>query len=363
MPSAAERSPALPPHTAPTRSPTPERTPDAAGLAASYAYCADLVRRRARNFYFGLRMTPEPRRSALYAVYAWMREADDIADEPAPPPPTPPHPAGSPAGSSEVALRAFRETTVTKLGLAPRPHSTGQPEAVDRRPDATTEPPAAYWPAFVDAVRTHAPPLDPAWLLDMLDGLDEDLHHQGYQTQDDLWRYCERVGSVPGMVSVAIWGLKPDLSVAGRAEAFDLARRRGRAFQLTNILRDISGDHATGRCYIPRDALDRHALTPDLLAAWQRPENCRRLVLEQAALAADEFRASHGLEEHLVLDCAPVLWTMSAIYRGILRLIERDPARSVVNAPARVATWQKIALALWGMTRSRMGWGAPDSPW
>ncbi|MFO0083767.1 MAG: squalene/phytoene synthase family protein, partial [Phycisphaerales bacterium] len=49
-------------------------------LAASYAGCVDVVRTRARNFYYGLKLTPEPRRSAVYAIYAWMREADDRVD-------------------------------------------------------------------------------------------------------------------------------------------------------------------------------------------------------------------------------------------------------------------------------------------
>ena len=50
-------------------------------IARGYDACGRIVRSRARNFWYGLRLTPEPRRSALYAIYAWMREADDIADE------------------------------------------------------------------------------------------------------------------------------------------------------------------------------------------------------------------------------------------------------------------------------------------
>jgi 15-cis-phytoene synthase len=308
-------------------------------LNASFAFCANLVRERARNFYYGLRLTPEPRRSALYAIYAWMREADDLADEPSPP--------NSPPNHAELSLQRFRDDTQGVL---------------EQRPDATNSPsPNTFWPAFAHTVHTYA--IKPAWLMDMLEGLDEDLHHQGYQTQDQLWQYCERVGSVPGMVSVAIWGLKPQLTAKERDAAFELARRRGRAFQLTNILRDISGDHATKRCYIPRNALERHNLTIDALVAWRSSDACRRLVLEQAALAASEFQASKGLEERLALDCAPVLWTMSAIYRGILRIIERDPARSIIQAPARVPTWRKVALATWGMTRAKAGWGAPKSTW
>src|SRR5262249_32889183 len=51
-------------------------------LRQAYAECARTVRDRARNFYHGLRLTPEPRRSAIYSIYAWMRAADDLADAP-----------------------------------------------------------------------------------------------------------------------------------------------------------------------------------------------------------------------------------------------------------------------------------------
>ena len=53
---------------------------DVEGLARSRAYCRDLTRREAKNFYYGLKLLPEPKRSAMYALYAYMRLVDDIAD-------------------------------------------------------------------------------------------------------------------------------------------------------------------------------------------------------------------------------------------------------------------------------------------
>ena len=51
-----------------------------ADLLPAIAECEHVTRTRARNFWYGLRLTPEPQRSAMYAIYAWMREADDLAD-------------------------------------------------------------------------------------------------------------------------------------------------------------------------------------------------------------------------------------------------------------------------------------------
>mgnify|MGYP001793878886 CR=1 FL=1 len=48
--------------------------------AASFDHCKHVARTQARNFYYGMKLTPEPKRSAMYAIYAWMRAADDLAD-------------------------------------------------------------------------------------------------------------------------------------------------------------------------------------------------------------------------------------------------------------------------------------------
>ncbi len=53
---------------------------DLTRVAEALSYCRDVTRRRARNFYYGLKLTPEPQRSALYSIYAWMRRADDLVD-------------------------------------------------------------------------------------------------------------------------------------------------------------------------------------------------------------------------------------------------------------------------------------------
>src|SRR5260221_10511588 len=53
---------------------------DPLALARSRSYCEQLTRRAARNFYYGLKLLPEPKRSAMFALYAYMRLVDDIAD-------------------------------------------------------------------------------------------------------------------------------------------------------------------------------------------------------------------------------------------------------------------------------------------
>src|ERR1700679_2177364 len=56
-------------------------SPDISTLARSRSYCEQLTRAQARNFYYGLKLLPEPKRSAMFALYAYMRLVDDIADD------------------------------------------------------------------------------------------------------------------------------------------------------------------------------------------------------------------------------------------------------------------------------------------
>ena len=85
---------------------TPSSAPD---ISAAIRHCREVTRRSARNFYYALKISPEPQRSALYVVYAWMRRADDLGDT-----------AGGDAASRRRTVEAFRAKTDAALdGSAP----------------------------------------------------------------------------------------------------------------------------------------------------------------------------------------------------------------------------------------------------
>ena len=54
-------------------------------LAVAYSVCRSITRSAAKNFYYAFLVLPRAKREALYAVYAFMRGCDDIADDPAVP--------------------------------------------------------------------------------------------------------------------------------------------------------------------------------------------------------------------------------------------------------------------------------------
>lgn len=301
---------------------SPPKAPAMAdAAAASFEYCHRVVREHAKNFYYGLRLTPEPRRSAMYSVYAWMRLGDDIADTP---------------NAGDDVVGDFQRFANVSRRVAEAP---GDMDAVPQHD---------FWPAFAHTLATYQ--ISPTWVEGMLRGLRQDLSHTGYETQAEMDDYRHCVGGVVGLFSVAVWGLKPGVD---RDHALHLADTRGRAFQMVNILRDIGTDAKMDppRTYVPRQMMLAHGLAPAQLLAWSNPPACTALVRDLARIARQEFDASRGLEAMVDPACAGVLWTMSEIYRGVLGVVEAQPSRAVDSKPASLSKPRKIAIAL----QSRLG--------
>ena len=272
----------------------------------AYRHCQDVVRHAARNFYYGLRLSPEPQRSALYAIYAWMRRADDLADD------------ATDLDAARAALEAFR--TATDAALA------GAPDATD---------PTLV--ALSDVAAHHA--LDAAPFHAMLDGQRDDLDGATYETFDDLRVYCERVASTVGVICVTIWGATDPRATA-------LAVDRGIAFQLTNILRDFVEDAQRGRTYLPADEFRAAGLTPDALLRWTDSGACGRFVIAQIERAAAYYERSAPLDAMITPSCRPTLRAMTAIYRGILGKMAARPFRVVLGRRVRLSVPKKVAIAL-----------------
>jgi len=275
-------------------------------IEASKLHCHRVVRKRARNFYYGLRLTPEPKRSALYAVYAWMRRADDLVDE---------------HGSDEEKLErlaAFERQTRAALG-------------------GGAMPPEPFWPAVAEAVERHAIPLE--YLEQMIEGQRIDLRKRRYATFDELYDYCYKVASTVGLACIEIWGY------AGEAETRRLAEWRGIAFQLTNILRDVREDAERDRVYLPAEDFDVHALTPSMFLFGPQTDamaGIRRMVQR----AGDYYERSAALAERVDPAGRPCLWAMTSIYRGIFAKIQRRPASVLEQSRVRLTSWRKGLIAL-----------------
>ncbi|HWB20184.1 MAG TPA: phytoene/squalene synthase family protein [Phycisphaerales bacterium] len=283
-----------------------------AGTDEAMEYCRAITQKRARNFYYGLRLSPEPARSALYTVYAWMRKADDLVD-------------GDIAGTADASESELREKVARFREATDEALSGG---AVDGD---------LLWVALGHVASRHS--LRKEHFHAVLDGQLDDLTRREYATFAELKEYCRRVASAVGLLCVEIWGYKDD-------RALVLAEKRGIAFQLTNILRDFRQDWDMGRIYLPAEDFSRNKLTAADLHEWRKPHECELFLREQIERAEAFYQSSDELESLITPAYVPTLAAMTAIYHGLLKKMRGNPASLVEHRRIRLSTWQKAMIAL-----------------
>ena len=276
-------------------------------LNHAHRFCRDVTRRRARNFYYGLKLTPEPQRSALYSVYAWMRRADDLVDN-----------ATKITDDLRREIAAFRATT--DAALAGR-------VTVDEH----------LWVALADTAARFDLPREAFHLT--LEGQLDDLAGAHYATFGDVRDYCYRVASTVGLICIGIWGYSDPA-------ARELAVDRGIAFQLTNILRDYREDFDVGRVYLPAEDFERHGITPGELRQWSLPAACRAIIGRQVERATWYYQRAAPLDGMIGRSGRPTLWAMTAIYHALLAKIGRSPHRIAGNRRLRLSSIRKGSIAL-----------------
>jgi 15-cis-phytoene synthase len=291
-------------------------------LARAYAICRVISKREAKNFYYAFLALPLQRRDAICAVYAFMRQADDLADD-----------ESIPRKERRRRLDAWLEDWH---------HAANGGDTAD--------------PVFM-AVHDAAERFDiPLKLLDeLVSGVTMDLDHAPsgapgtYATFADLYRYCYLVASVVGLVCIRIFGYRGE-----RAEK--LAEETGIAFQLTNILRDVAEDTERQRVYLPLDELAAHNVALDALlhrAAKASPTAGEVALLASIARRAEEYyRSARELLPLIEPESRPAFWVLVSIYHALLKRIERADY-DVFSQRASVPLAQKLAILAVGL-----GWTA-----
>jgi phytoene synthase len=283
---------------------------DGPRLEQAYDFCRDVTRRSSSNFFSAFQLLAPVQRRALFAVYAFCRFVDDVADDAA---------VRDPGRllalwRGELAS-VYAGTPTRKVGVA-----------------------------LADAVARFG--LDRRHFEDILRGVEMDLTARRYQTFAELEEYCYLVASAVGLLCIEIFGYT---SPAARGYAVDL----GRAFQLTNILRDVEEDARRGRIYLPLEDLKQFGVAEDeLLSGRYSPRLGALLAFECGRARAFYLRANGTLpaEDRRSLAVAEA---MRAIYE---RLLHRIEARRFDVFGRRVAlpAYEKLGLAAFGWARAQL---------
>ena len=261
-----------------------------------------VVRRSGTSFYWGMRVLPPEQRRAMYAVYAFCREVDDIAD------------GSLPAAAKAERLEGWTEE-IERL-FAHRPT-----EPIAR---ALLGPVAAFGLAKRD-------------FLAVIEGMRMDAADTlRFPDMATLAHYCDCVACAVGRLSNPVFGI-------ARALGDPLAKALGEALQLTNILRDLDEDAALDRLYLPADLLARHGIRADTPAEVLAHPALAAACAEIARAAGARFDEARGILARVgQRERKPAVLMMEAYWRTYRALMARGfvPPRR----PVALARWEKAWL-------------------
>ena len=264
----------------------------------------NVVEASGTSFMQGMRLLPEERREGMFAVYAFCREIDDVADEPAP------------VAEKMARLREWRRE-IERL-------YEGKPQTLTGR-------------ALLPIMREYG--LEREDFMALIDGMEMDaIEDIRAPAMGRLELYCDRVAGAVGRLSIRIFG-------ATEPQAKLVARHLGQALQLTNILRDLKEDAEHGRLYLPSELLDANNVKS------REPFEVLKHPALPAICAEIAVRARSGASLRPLSDSAGARGpmrparAMGGIYRAYLDLLERRGWKDL-DRPVRLSKLRKLWIAL-----------------
>ncbi len=273
---------------------------------------ARITKEASSSFFWAMRLMPPHKRQAMFALYAFCRRVDDIADDPLLRP-----------EEKRARLQNWR-----------------------RRIDALYDGKDGE-ETISRALATSIPAFDlqKSDFIAIIDGMEMDA--DGPIVAPDLATldlYCDRVASAVGRLSVRIFGEQGDL---GR----ELAHHQGRALQLANILRDVAEDAVLGRLYLPRELLEKHGLDWSDPKAVMKQPGYPFLWRELADKAAAHFVRAYALIERCNADMRTARIMLKVYEKEFRRLcaLSDEELANPCRPQRLVPRWEKllIALAVW----------------
>lgn len=288
-----------------------------APVLAAYSYCEAVTGQQARNFAYGIRLLPTPKRRAMSALYAFSRRVDDIGDG---------------ALEPEAKETRLHETRALLARV-----QSGDVAEDDTDPVAVALTHAA-----------HHFPIPLGGLDELIDGVLMDVRGETYETWDDLKIYCRCVAGAIGRLSLGVFGPEPRARGAERASEY--ADTLGLALQLTNILRDVREDAEGGRTYLPSDDLGKFGCSAGFSGSLAPAgSDFAGLVHFEVRRARALFAEGYRLLPMLDRRSGACVAAMAGIYRRLLDRIERDP-HAVLRGRVSLPGHEKAYVAVRGLS-------------
>jgi phytoene synthase len=281
--------------------------------------CQSITRKSASNLALAFVLLPKAKSEGMAALYAFCREVDDIADD-----------ESVPVQKRREQLALWRDDVRKACqGISPKLLVNRELQPVIRQFNLPFH-------LFDELVR----------------GVEMDLDTRRYETFDQLDLYCYRVASVVGLLSIEIFGYT-------NPACRDYAVYLGKALQLTNILRDIGGDAARGRIYLPLSELARHDVTPGEILQGRHSDRLLGLTRSIAERARQFYRLARETLPAVDRRNMVAAELMAAVYWKLLCKLEARNFPVFEAKPTRLNKAQKLLLVLGAWLRLVSGSVSP----
>lgn len=268
----------------------------------AYQHCQQITRQQARNFSYGIRLLPPPKRRALSAIYAYARRIDDIGDGPL------------------AAAARLDQLTAARADLWRLDEDSADPVLL----------------ALADAARRY--PIPVSAFGELIDGCEADVRGRRYETFEELHGYCRQVAGSVGRLSLGVF------DPADFATAEPLADDLGVALQMTNILRDVGEDQESGRVYLPAEDLRQFDVHLAGESVHADAEAWAALVAFQVERTEQWYGRGLRLLPMLDRRSAACTAAMAGIYHRLLHRIAAHPAEARTER-VRLPGWEKALVA------------------
>lgn len=273
-------------------------------LESAWEHVHQVVEASGSSFISGMKVLPEERRKAMYAIYAYCREIDDIADDPLP------------YSEKKTALADWRAEIDALYAGAPS------------KPTAR---------ALLGPVNEYE--LRKEDFVALIDGMDMDAQDDlRAPSMEELKLYCARVAGAVGLLSVRVFG-------ETHPARDNVALSLGLALQLTNILRDVREDADRGRLYLPRELLEKHGIESDEPDTVLTHPNIGSLCDELADMAEQSFSEAVSAMNKCSKKAMRPAIVMMHVYHAILDKLRARGWQRLAE-PVKVSKFKKLWIVL-----------------
>lgn len=268
------------------------------------AYVEAMVKRAGTTFFWAMRSLKIERRRGVFAVYAFCRDVDDVAD------------GDLPLDEKRALLEAWR-AEINGIYSGNPIHPIGR--------------------ALLEPVQTFN--LKRADFIAVIDGMEMDAYPRvRISDMAELELYCDRVACAVGRLCVRIFGLREE-------EGVNLSASLGAALQLTNILRDIIEDAERDRVYLPADLLDKAGANSDQISDVLATPQLAHLCAELAERAENHFNVARTIIQNADPKAVrPANMMLQVYYRVFQKLQARG--WDDLDKDVRPSKFEKISIAL-----------------